>query len=123
MCWLSFIAMNLLIMSFENLIFMLHPYRRNKEGVDVFLRTILTFTGKGLTWGAGAALVLLWALACRYLADNVVVFNGLSPSTVATTLLLGGFTALVMSVSTAIIFSLVRLFEQYDPSNDSVAMN
>ena len=115
--------MNLLIMSFENLIFMLHPYRRNKEGVDVFLRTILTFTGKGLTWGAAAALVLLWALACRYLADNVFVFGSVSPATVATTLLLGGCTALVMSVSTAIIFSLVRLFDRYDPSNDSVAMN
>jgi len=123
MCWLAFIPMNLLIMSFENLIFMLHPYRRNKEGVDVFLRTILTFTGKGLTWGAGAALVLLWALACRYLADNVVVLSGVSPSTVATTLLLGGCTALVMSVSTAIIFSLVRMFDRYDPSNDAVAMN
>ena len=122
-CWLAFIPMNLLIMSFENLIFMLHPYRRNKEGVDVFLRTILTFTGKGLTWGAGAALVLLWALACRYLAENVVVVGGVSPATVAMVLLLGGCTALVMSVSTAIIFSLVRLFDQYDPSSDSVAMN
>ena len=122
-CWLAFIPMNLLIMSFENLIFMLHPYRRNKEGVDVFLRTILTFAGKGLTWGAGAALVLLWALACRYLAENVVVVGGVSPATVAMVLLLGGCTALVMSVSTAIIFSLVRLFDQYDPSSDSVAMN
>lgn len=123
LCWLAFVPMNLLIMSFENLIFMLHPYRRNKEGVDVFLRTILTFTGKGLTWGAGAALVFLWALACRYLAENVIVFGGISPATVATALLLGGCTALVLSVSTAIVFSLVRLFDQYDPSNDSVAMN
>jgi len=113
MCWLAFIPMNLLIMSFENLIFMLHPYRRNKEGVDVFLRTILTFTGKGLTWGAAAALVFLWALACRYLAENVVVFGGVSPTIVARTLLLGGCTALVMGVSTAIIFSLVRMFDRY----------
>jgi hypothetical protein len=123
MCWLAFIPMNLLIMSFENLIFMLHPYRRNKEGVDVFLRTILTFTGKGLTWGAAAALVFLWALACRYLAENVVVFSGISPTTVARTLLLGGCTALVLSISSAIIFSLVRMFDRYDPSNDAVAMN
>jgi hypothetical protein len=123
MCWLAFIPMNLLIMSFENLIFMLHPYRRNKEGVDVFLRTILTFTGKGLTWGAAAALVFLWALACRYLAENVVVFSGISPTTVARTLLLGGCTALVLSISSAIIFSLVRMFDRNDPSNDAVAMN
>jgi len=123
MCWLAFIPMNLLIMSFENLIFMLHPYRRNKEGVDVFLRTILTFTGKGLTWGAGAALVFLWALLSRYLATNVFVLDAISPATVSTTMLLGGCTALVLSASTAIIFFLVRLFDQYDPGNDSVAMN
>ena len=123
MCWLAFIPMNLLIMSFENLIFMLHPYRRNKEGVDVFLRTILTFTGKGLTWGAGAALVFLLALASRYLATNVLVIDAISPATFATTILLGGCTLLVLSVSTAIIFFLVRLFDQYDPSNDAVAMN
>ncbi len=122
-CWLAFIPMNVLIMSFENLIFMLHPYRRNKEGVDVFLRTILTFTGKGLTWGAGAALVFLWALGCKYLAENVIVFSGVSPALVGTTLLLGGCTLLVMSVSTAIIACLVRLFDRYDPSSDSVAMN
>ena len=123
MCWLAFIPMNLLIMSFENLIFMLHPYRRNKEGVDIFLRTILTFTGKGLTWAAGAALVLLWALACKYLATNVVVFGGIAPATVGTILLLGGCTTLVLSAATAIIFCLVRLFDRYDPSSDSVAMN
>ncbi len=122
-CWLAFIPMNLLIMSFENLIFMLYPYRRNKEGVDVFLRTILTFTGKGLTWGAGAALVFLWALACKYLAENVFVFGSVSPATVATTLLVGGCTALVLGIATGIICLLVRLFDRYDPSSDAVAMN
>jgi hypothetical protein len=123
LCWLAFIPMNLLIMSFENLIFMLHPYRKNKEGVDVFLRTVLTFTGKGLTWGAAAAIVFLWALACRYLAENIFVFSGILPSTVAMAFLFGGCTLLVLSISSVIIFSLVRLFNQYDPSSDSAAIN
>ena len=71
-CWLSFIPINLLIMAFENLIFMLHPYRKNKEGLDVFLRTILTFTGKGLTWGTGVALIVFWALLSKSIATALL---------------------------------------------------
>lgn len=123
MVWLAFIPMNLLIMSFENLIFMLHPYRRNKEGVDVFLRTILTFTGKGLTWGAAAACLFLWLIGCEHLAQHVFTFENLSPQTIKMTLFIGGSSALVLAAAILMIVGLVRLFERYDPSSDSIAMN
>ena len=47
------VPVNVLIFAAENYIFLLAPYQRNKEGFDVFLRTVLTFTGKGLFFGVG----------------------------------------------------------------------
>ncbi len=61
------LPINTLIFAIENFAFMLSPYRRNREGIDVFLRTILTFTGKGLLFAAGLALTLVWAFASRSL--------------------------------------------------------
>ncbi len=123
LCWVGFIPMNLMIMAFENLIFLLHPYRRNKEGIDVFLRTILTFTGKGLVWGAGAALVLLLAMGCNYVATQVLVTSAISPAVMTTLLLIGVCSVLVISISTVLIGVMARLFDQYDPASDAVAMN
>ena len=54
------VPVNVLIFAAENYIFILAPYQRNKEGFDVFLRTILTFTAKGLCFGLGLGLTLLW---------------------------------------------------------------
>ena len=56
------IPVNVLIFAAENYIFLLAPFQRNKEGFDVFLRTILTFTGKGLFFGMGLGLALLWVM-------------------------------------------------------------
>ena len=61
LAWPVLIPLNVLIIGMENAIFLAHPYRRNQEGFEVFLRTILTFTGKGLLFAIGLALVLLWA--------------------------------------------------------------
>jgi hypothetical protein len=56
---------NVLNFSFENYLFMLSPYRRNEEGVLVFVRTILTFTGKGLIFAIAAALTVTWAIVAN----------------------------------------------------------
>ncbi len=61
LAWPLLMPMNVLIIGMENAIFLMHPYRRNQEGVEVFLRTILTFTGKGLLFAFGLILTLLWA--------------------------------------------------------------
>ena len=53
LAWPVLIPMNVLIIGMENAIFLMHPYRRNQEGIEVFLRTILTFTGKGLLFALG----------------------------------------------------------------------
>ena len=40
--------MNVLIFALDNIIFLLYPYRVQQEGLEIFLRTMLTFTGKGI---------------------------------------------------------------------------
>jgi hypothetical protein len=59
--WPLLIPMNVFIIGMENAIFLMHPTRRNQEGIEVFLRTILTFTGKGVLFAVGLALALGWA--------------------------------------------------------------
>lgn len=63
LAWPLLVPMNILIIGMENAIFLMHPYRRNQEGIEVFLRTILTFTGKGLLFAIGLVLTLAWAWA------------------------------------------------------------
>ena len=69
------IPVNVLIFATENYIFLLAPYQRNKEGFDVFLRTILTFTGKGLFFGMGLGLALLWVTIIVKASDYFALSN------------------------------------------------
>ena len=57
----DFVGFNLLIFTGENLIFLLSPYRRNQEGLDVFILTVLTFTGKGIVFAVAVSALLFWA--------------------------------------------------------------
>ena len=66
LAWPVLVPMNVLIISMENAIFLMHPYRRNQEGIEVFLRTILTFTGKGILFAIGLVMTLVWAWAAIY---------------------------------------------------------
>ena len=45
---LVMIPLNVLVFGLDNLIYLLYPYRVQQEGLEIFLRTMLTFTGKGL---------------------------------------------------------------------------
>ena len=60
--FLVLIPFNVLNFALENYLFMLSPFRRNEEGVMVFVRTILTFTAKGIMFGLAFALTIVWAL-------------------------------------------------------------
>lgn len=61
LAWPVLVPMNVLIIAMENAIFLMHPFRRNQEGIEVFLRTILTFTGKGVLFAIALAITLAWA--------------------------------------------------------------
>ena len=56
------IPFNVLNFALENYLFMLSPFRRNEEGVMVFVRTILTFTAKGIMFAVAFAITIGWAL-------------------------------------------------------------
>ena len=60
---LVMIPLNVLVFGLENLIYLLYPYRLQQEGLEIFVRTMLTFTGKGLLFFAGMVAVAGWGLA------------------------------------------------------------
>ena len=106
------IPLNVLILAIENAIFLAHPYRRNQEGFEVFLRTILTFTGKGVLFALGLALVLLWAWGAILLSKAINCPQLFS-------LLFGAGMLLALTVLAWLsIRTCSRLFERLDVSFD-----
>ena len=55
----------------DNLIFLLYPYRLHQEGLEVFLRSTLTFTGKGLILVAALFGVMGWLSLARILTETL----------------------------------------------------
>lgn len=121
-CWLAIVPMNALIFAAENIIFMLHPYRRNKEGADVLIRSVLTFTGKGAIWVFALAGLLLWALTSSFLAKQMGL-TGAAYSMAVGSIFLAGTSAGVSLLAYLCIRTLAGMFDRFDPGTDSVAMN
>ena len=107
------IPINVLIFASENLIFLLSPYQRNKEGVDVFLRTILTFTAKGIAFFAALIAVGFWATTCGWIGTKL----GLGVATKSVVFGSGIWIATAALAIICIIF-VDRLFQNLDPSQD-----
>ena len=104
---LLLVPVNALIFSLENLIFMLFPYRPNQEGVGVFLRTILTFTGKGLIFGLGVVVSVAWMFAARqWFGGGTLLF------------MTGMWTMICMTVAVLLLL-VVRTYTNFDPSQDT----
>ncbi|MEW4488877.1 hypothetical protein AB1L42_12395 [Thalassoglobus sp. JC818] len=68
---LSFPVMNLAIYSWENLIFLIFPQRLKQEGIEVFLRTTVIFTAKGLAFACVFALMFGWAMLSGRIASQL----------------------------------------------------
>ncbi|MDG1512413.1 MAG: hypothetical protein P8R31_12000 [Mariniblastus sp.] len=112
------VGFNLLIFTGENLIFLLSPYRRNQEGLDVFIRTVLTFTGKGIVFAVAVSALLFWAT----LSVLIVSSLGLSAGW-AVALFCAGLLLMMGTVEALLLVGLVRLFDRFDPSEDCPALN
>ena len=69
---LVMLPLNALVFGLDNLIYLLYPYRVQQEGLEIFFRTMLTFTGKGLLFTIGLAAMSAWGLASTAIARNVV---------------------------------------------------
>ena len=108
------VPVNVLIFAAENYIFILAPYQRNKEGFDVFLRTILTFTAKGLCFGLGLGLALLW-VTIIVKAHNYFGLNNL----VSTSIFVLGLWGFTLSLAWFLVTAITKRFERFDPSQDT----
>ena len=66
MAMLVMMPLNVLVFGLDNLIYLLYPYRLQQEGLEIFVRTMLTFTGKGLLFALGFGAMSLWGFAAAY---------------------------------------------------------
>ena len=108
------VPVNVLIFAAENYIFILAPYQRNKEGFDVFLRTILTFTAKGLCFGLALGLALLW-VTIIVKAHNYFELNNLA----STSIFVFGLWGFTLMLAWFLVAAITKRFERFDPSQDT----
>jgi hypothetical protein len=80
---LVMIPLNALVFGLDNLIYLLYPYRVQQEGLEIFLRTMLTFTAKGLLFACGMAAVSTWGFAATALTRAIEGPTGVSINTFA----------------------------------------
>ena len=103
-----------LIFATENLVFMLAPHRQNQEGLEVFVRTLLVFTAKGIFLALALAGMLAWAFASRSLSGRFV------DPVQANRIIFGAGVWLVTSgLAAGAIGWLAKLYDQFDPSSDA----
>ena len=108
---LLLIPVNVLIFALENLIFLLYPYRLQQEGFEIFLRTTLTFTAKGLLFTMALALFAGWALIASRVANDWSTLSGKG-------LFLMGVWWLLFGAAVLTTGLLARAFRRFDPSQD-----
>jgi hypothetical protein len=73
---LIMVPLNVLLFGLENLIYLLYPYRMQQEGLEIFFRTMLTFTGKGLLFAGGLVVIAAWGFTAAALAHGVSGWTG-----------------------------------------------
>jgi hypothetical protein len=113
---LVMLPLNALVFGFENLVFLLYPYRVQQEGLEIFVRTMLTFTGKGLLFALGLGAMSLWGFAAAALARGIARWTPIAadPFAVFTAGMIAG-----PAVMTAIVLgALCRTYHQLDPIED-----
>jgi hypothetical protein len=111
--------MNILIFSLDNLIYLLYPYRLNQESLEIFLRTTLTFTAKGLLFGLALGVTLAWALVVVQIASVFTGSNSLLGD--AKFVFVAGAWLLLCLSAVATWWLLVRAYCRFDPSQDTPA--
>jgi hypothetical protein len=113
---LVMVPLNALVFSLDNLIYLLYPYRLQQEGVEIFVRTMLTFTGKGLLFALGLGAMSVWGFAAALLTRAASHGTGfaIDPFAVFTAGMVAGPTAL----TAVVLFALCRTYRRMDPIED-----
>jgi hypothetical protein len=113
---LVMIPLNVLVFGLDNLIFLLYPYRMQQEGLEIFLRTILTFTGKGLLFAVGLAAMSAWGLAAAALTHGISRWTGSIFN--AYTMFAGGMIAGASLLAALVLYGLCRTYRNMNPIED-----
>lgn len=113
------IPLNILIFSLDNLIYLLYPYRLNQESLQLFLRTTLTFTAKGLLFGLALGVTRVWALVALQIASVLTGSNSLLGN--ARLVFVAGIWFMLCLSAVATWWLLVLAYCRFDPSQDTPA--
>ena len=109
---LVMVPLNVLVFGLDNLIFLLYPYRQQQEGLEIFLRTMLTFTGKGLLFALGLEAMSAWGFAAAALAHRM------GGSINAYTLFTAGMIAGLTFLAALVLYGVSRTYRTMNPIED-----
>jgi len=110
---LVMIPLNVLVFGIDNLIYLLYPYRMQQEGLEIFVRTMLTFTGKGLLFTVGMVAIAGWGLSAAALTEGVSSWSGIMIS--ARAVFIGGIIGGLSLLASLVLWGLCRAYRSIDP--------
>lgn len=113
---LVMIPLNVLVFGLDNLIYLLYPYRVQQEGLEIFLRTMLTFTAKGLLFACGMAAVSTWGFAATSLTRAFEGWTGTAINTF--TVFAAGMVVGPSILATIALYALSRTYRNMNPIED-----
>ena len=116
MAMLVMIPLNVLVFALDNLIFLLYPHRVQQEGLEIFFRTMLTFTGKGLLFAAGLAAMAAWGFTAAALTHSLSAWTGSHVDAYA--VFAAGMIAGPALLAMLVLFGLCRTYRVMDPIED-----
>jgi hypothetical protein len=113
---LVMIPLNMLVFGLDNLIYLLYPYRVQQEGLEIFLRTMLTFTAKGLLFACGMAAVSAWGFSATALARTLEGWTGAAINTF--TVFAAGMVVGPSILAAIALYALSRTYRNMNPIED-----
>jgi hypothetical protein len=87
-----------------------------QEGLEIFLRTMLTFTGKGLLFAVGLAAISAWGFAAAALTHGISPGRGSAIN--AYTVFMGGMIAGPSLLAALVLYVLGRTYRHMNPIED-----
>ena len=116
MALLVITPLNVLVFALDNLLYLLYPYRIQQEGLEIFFRTMLTFTGKGLLFTAGLVALSGWVFAATALAEGFSDWTSITINGGA--VFLAGIIAGPSLLAALLLYGLCRAYRNIDPIED-----
>ncbi len=117
---LVMIPLNVLVFGLDNLIYLLYPYRVQQEGLEIFLRTMLTFTGKGLLFTLGLVALSAWGFAAVALTRGISHWTGIAID--ASAVFTAGMIAGPSLLAALVLCGLCRHVSQHGPDRRPATM-